>query len=328
MRRMLRIGGLVLCWLFIFFVFGLTSVESLYAQNYPTKPINFVIPFGPGGYSDLAMRMMSPIVEEYLGQPLVIRYRPGAAGSIGANEVAQAAPDGYTLLSAHPNCNTLLPAAEGRGKAPGEMAAVCFINAAAGAFWVLPNTPFKNFKEMVAWAKANPGKLVYGNPGAASAGDLYWRWLELNVGFTSRNVPYTGGGELLTALLGGHIQVARLGNATALPNYRAKKIHPLFVSGNKRLPDFPDVACLLEEGYDLKGLGSSWIGVMAPKGTPRPIIDKLADAFKKTTEDKRAIDGLRKMGETFGYLGPDEFEKAWEDEYLAYKNLWKVIRGK
>jgi tripartite-type tricarboxylate transporter receptor subunit TctC len=326
MQKKFRIGKLAFCLFFIFGMLPFMSNEYLHAQNFPTKPVNLIIPFGPGGYSDLLMRMMSPVVQEYLGQPLIIHYREGASGSIGANEVAQAAPDGYTLLSAHPNCNTLLPAAEGRGKGPGEMAAVCFINAAAGAFWAPPNAPYKNFKEMVAWAKANPGKLVYGNPGAGSAGDLYWKWLELNVGFTSRNVPYTGGGALLTALLGNHIQVARMGNATALPNWRAGKIQPLFTSGNKRLPDLPDVACLLEEGYDLKGLGSSWVGVAAPKGTPRPIIDKLAMAFKKTTEDKRAIEGLKKMGETFGYLGPDEFEKAWQEEYLAYKDLWKLIK--
>jgi tripartite-type tricarboxylate transporter receptor subunit TctC len=326
MQRKFRIGELVFCLLFIFLVFPLMSLERLHAQNFPTKPINLIIPFGSGGNSDLTMRLLSPFAQEHLGQPLIIQIKPGASGAIGANEVAQAKPDGYTLLSAHTNCNTILPAAEGRGQGPGELAAVCRINTIAGAFWVQPNAPYKNFKEMVAWAKANPGKLVFGNTGTWSGNDMSWRWLELNAGFTSRNVPYDGAGQAMIALLGGHIHVANLGNVSALPNWRAGRIRPLVVYGSKRQPDLPGVPCLLEEGYDMKGLGGLWLGIMAPKGTPRPIIDKLAEGFKKMTEDKRAIAGLKAMGEEFGYLGSDEFDKMWQEEFLAYKDLLKIIK--
>jgi tripartite-type tricarboxylate transporter receptor subunit TctC len=301
------------------------SLEYLHAQNFPTKPINMIISFGSGGNSDVTMRTLSPFAQEHLGQPLIIHMRPGGGGAIGTNEVAQAEPDGYTLLASTPNTTTVLPAAEGRGTGPGEMAAVCLINTTTGTFWTRPDVPYKNLKDMVAWAKTNPGKLVYGNAGTWSANDLSWRWLELNAGFTSRNVPYNGSGPALIALLGGHIDVTRIASP-ALPHWRAGKIRPLFIMGSMRVRDLPDVPCLLEEGYDMKGLGSNWVGVTAPKGTPRPIINKLAAGFKKITEDKRAIAVLKAMGEEFGYFGPDEYDKMWREEFLAYKDLLKIIK--
>jgi tripartite-type tricarboxylate transporter receptor subunit TctC len=325
MQRKFRIGKLACC-LLIFAVLLFLGSERLPAQNFPTKPIIIVIPLAPGGANDLTARVLSPYAQEYFGQPFVVQFRPGGGGAIGSNEVAQAKPDGYTLLFGHANCNSILPALEGRGKGPDDLAAVSRVCATYSAYWVLADSPWKTFQELIAWAKANPGKLTYGNTGTWSATDFSWRWLEMKAGFTSRNVPYDGGAEGLVALLGGHIQVGRFASPQSFPHYRAGKLRPLAVAGAQRHPDLPDVPCLAEEGYDMKGLGTSWKAFFVPKGTPRPIIDKLAEGFKKMTGDKRAIAGLKRMGDDFDFLGPDEFTKAWREEFLAYKELVKIFK--
>jgi tripartite-type tricarboxylate transporter receptor subunit TctC len=326
MQKKFRIVKLAFCLLLSFSVLSFPVFESLHAQNYPVKPINIVIPLGAGGQNDLLIRMLSPLAPEYFGQPWVVRIRTGGGGAIGSNEVAQADPDGYTLLSGHANCNTVLPAVDGKSKGPGDLEAIARLSSQYSALWVQTEAPWKTFKEVLAWAKANPGKLTYGNAGTWSSNDFSWRWLERNAGFTSRNVPYDGGAQCTVALLGGHIQMSRLSSGHAYPQWRAGKIRPLVVAGSKRLSEMPDVPCLLEEGYDMKGLGGVWIGMFAPNGTPRPIINKLAEGLKKMIQDKRAIAGIKAMGAEFDYAGPEEFTKEWREEYNGYKELAKLFK--
>jgi tripartite-type tricarboxylate transporter receptor subunit TctC len=326
MQKKFRIVKLAFCLLLSFSVLSFPVFESLHAQNYPVKPINIVIPLGAGGQNDLLIRMLSPLAPEYFGQPWVVRIRTGGGGAIGSNEVAQADPDGYTLLSGHANCNTVLPAVDGKSKGPGDLEAIARLSSQYSALWVQTEAPWKTFKDVLAWAKANPGKLTYGNAGTWSSNDFSWRWLERNAGFTSRNVPYDGGAQCTVALLGGHIQMSRLSSGHAYPQWRAGKIRPLVVAGSKRLSEMPDVPCLLEEGYDMKGLGGVWIGMFAPNGTPRPIINKLAEGLKKMIQDKRAIAGIKAMGAEFDYAGPEEFTKEWREEYNGYKELAKLFK--
>jgi tripartite-type tricarboxylate transporter receptor subunit TctC len=307
-------------------VFPFPGSESLSASEFPSKPISVVIPLSPGGQNDLVLRVLTPYTNEYIGQTFVVNFRPGGGGAIGSNEVAQAKPDGHTILFGHANCNSVLPAVEGRGKGTDELEAIARICATNSAYWVQADAPWKTFKEMIDWAKANPGKLTYGNTGTWSSTDFSWRWLELKAGFTSRNVPYDGGAKGLVALLGGHVQVGRFASPQSLPHYKAGTIRPLAVGGSQRNRMLPDVPCLLEEGYDMKGLGTSWMAFFAPKGTPRPIIDRLANGFKKMTEKQQAITALEAMGNDFAYLGPDEFAKVWREEYLAYKELAKMFK--
>lgn len=326
MRTRLRIGKRAFCLLLVISVVSFVSIGNLQAQDYPTKPINVVIPLGAGGQNDLTMRIFSNFAKEYLGQPFVIRIVAGGGGAIGSNEVAQSKPDGYTLLAGHANCNSVLPAIEPRGKGPDDLEPIAMVFEQYSAYFVQQDAPWKNFKELLAWAKANPGKLVHGNNGTWSSSDFSWRWLEMNAGFTSRNVPHPGGAQCTMALLGGHIQIGRLSPGHSYPHWRAGKIRPLFVAGSERLPDMPNITSLLEEGYDMKGLGSVWIGIMAPKGTPKPIINKLAEGFKKMTQDQRAIAAMKNIGAEFVYRDPDEFGKVWHTEFEAYKALAKIVK--
>lgn len=306
-------------------LFVLMGYSTLPAQEYPTKPINLIVPSAPGGQAELMIRTLSPLSQETLGQPLIIQARPGGGGAVGVELVNQAKPDGYTLVVGKANWSSILPAIEGRSRGPEDLDAVCRINSAYTFYFVQASSPIKSIKEMIEYAKANPGKLSFGNSGTWSLVDLEWRWLEVKAGITTRNVTYSGGGESILGLLGGHVQVAAFSPAAGLPHYRAGKLRPIGFSGPKRHPDVPNVPTMIEEGYD-NGLDGNWQGILAPKGTPRPVIEKLAAGFKKMTENKQAIAGIHKLGEEFGYMGPDEFSKYWRKDFQIYKEMAKMFK--
>ncbi len=286
--------------------------------------MTLVVPLGVGGSNDLTARALASVGADYLGQPVIVQVRAGGGGAIGSDLVAKAAPDGYTLLFGGPGPNTTLPAVEGRSKGPDDLLAVCRINYSPDIITARPDAPFKTIKEMLEWAEANPGKLVFGNTGPWGAGDLPWKLIMKQTGITSRVVPYDGGGPALTALLGGHIDVMIGLTAHSLPHIRAGKIRVLAVLDEQRDRDLPDVPTGKEQGIDVTYL--LWRGVLAPKGTPRPVIEKLAAAFKKMTEDKSVVAMIKQFGDEIHYLGPDEFTKVWREEYETHKELGKLFK--
>ena len=163
------------------------------AQDFPTKPINVLIPFGAGGASDLILRTFVHLSPEVLGQPMVVQPKPGGAGAIASDLVAQSKPDGYTLLFGHTNSNSILPAIEGRSKGPDDLASVCRVNTSGNLFIAQPSAPFNTFKEMIAWAKANPGKLSVSVATSWSMVDFTWKQMEVLLGIKLRIVTYDGG---------------------------------------------------------------------------------------------------------------------------------------
>jgi tripartite-type tricarboxylate transporter receptor subunit TctC len=316
-------GGRILAS-FILLALSLVGYPTVQAQEYPMKPITLVNPMGAGGSHDLTMRAVASVAPDYLGQPLIVQIKSGGGGAIGTETVFKAQPDGYTLLAGGPGWNTTLPAVEGRSKGPDDLMAVCRINYSPTIIIARPDAPFKTFKEMISWAKANPGKLIYGHTGPWGAADMPWKQIMRTAGITAKVVPYDGGGPALIALLGGHIDVTGSFAAQSLPQAKAGKLRMLAVLDYKRDADFPDVPTAREEGIDVVYL--MWRGILAPKGTPRPIIDKLADAFKKMTADKTVVNMLKSFGDAPNYLGPDEFGKLWREEYETHKELAKLYK--
>lgn len=304
----------------IFFVWS----QVIHAQEFPTKPITLIIPFGPGGTSDLTARTFVSAAPEYLRQPIIIQLKPGGGGAIASDIVAKAAPDGYTLLMGGPGPNTTLPAIEGRSRGPDDFAAVCRVNYLAMLTLVQANAPYKTFKELIQYAKTHPGQLKFGHTGIWGGPDLLWKQIQLKTGITTKIVPYDGGAEALIGLLGGHIDLSSLAPTQSTPHIKAGKLRALSISDLKRDPDLPDVPTLQEEGVDIVNL--LWKGIMAPKATPRPVIDKLALAFKKMFEDQSSKAMIKKLGDDFHYLGPDEITKYWRQEYEAHKELGKVFK--
>jgi tripartite-type tricarboxylate transporter receptor subunit TctC len=294
------------------------------AQDFPTKPINVLIPFGAGGASDLTLRTYVHLSPEVLGQPMVVQPKPGGAGAIASDLVAQSKPDGYTLLFGHTNSNSILPAVEGRSKGPDDLASVCRVNTSGTVFIAQPNAPFNNFKEMVAYAKANPGQLSVSVATSWSMVDFTWKQIEVLLGLKLRIVTYDGGAEALVGLLGGHVQASLLSLPQTLPQIRAGKLKALAYYADNRHPDLPDVPTAREQGYDR--VLTVYKAYMAPKGTPRPVIDKLALGVKKMLENKQVIEAIRKLGDEVEYQGPDEFERYWRNEYETYKELGKMFK--
>jgi tripartite-type tricarboxylate transporter receptor subunit TctC len=325
MFRQLWRGSFVSVSLLLVSVF---SFQIVLAQEYPTKPVTLIIPSGPASASDILMRAITSVAMDYLGQPIINKLMPGGGGAIGCDYVSKAPADGYTLLAGSSSWSTGLPAIEGRSKGPDDFVAVCRINYSPTIIAARPDAPFKTFRQMMEWVKANPGKLIVGNAGPWTPPDVIWKHLMKETGTSFKIVSFQGGGESWMALLGGHIDAGTAIPSMAMPYKDTGKVLFLLLLDEKRHPDFPHVPTSIEEGIDkgMNTLGCAWRGILVPKGTPRPIIDKLAVAFKKMTEDKSVQSIIQKFGEKIYYLDPDEFPKVWRAEFEAYKALGKIYK--
>ena len=325
MHRKVRIGSFFFSLLSISLVLQFGHISSLQAQDFPTKPINLILPSAAGGSIDLTSRTFVHLSQEVLGQPMVIQVRPGGGGAIGMEQIAQAKPDGHTIGYAHSNWTSVLPAMEGRSKGPEDLEAVCLINVQSYIYYVNADSPHKTIKDLIDYAKANPDKLTFGHSGTGSVVDLEWRSLEMKAGIKTRIVPHTGGGTVILAILGGHIDVAILPSTQSLAHYRAGKLRPLAIQGSKRSAELPNIPTIVEAGYNL-GIEGVWMGIAAPKGTPRPIVDKLAAGFKKMTSNPQVVAAYAKLGNEFTFLGPDEFAAYWRKDYQNYKEMAKIFK--
>jgi tripartite-type tricarboxylate transporter receptor subunit TctC len=246
------------------------------AKTYPTKPIRFVVPYPPGGTTDIVARGIGSKLSERFGQQVVIDNRGGASTIIGAEAVAKAAPDGYTLLlatattlSINPQVYSKLPYDAVRDFAPITSAVyVPFVIAAH------PSVPANNVSELIALAKAKPGTIRYSTPGNASSNHVAGALLESMAGIKLLHVPYKGSGPAATAVLVGEVQFVITGIGTLVSQWKAGKLKVLAIGADKRHPNWPDLPSTGEAG--LKGYeAGTWFGVVTRAGTPRPIIEKL-----------------------------------------------------
>jgi tripartite-type tricarboxylate transporter receptor subunit TctC len=302
-----------------FGLFGLLflSLGMANAQNFPAKPVTLVIPKGAGGGHDLTARALSTAAQKYFGQPLIVQLKPGGGGVIGVDYVANSSPDGYTLLLGDPGINVAEPALNHHSKGPDDLEAVCQINSAAIVMAIRPDAPYKTLKEMVAWSKENPGKLVHANTGTASNGEFVWKLFLKKTGITGKNIPYEGGGPSMLAVIGGHADLTLPIVTPVLAQVKAKKLIAIAVLTEQRDPALPDVPTVKESGIDLSY--STWKGVLAPKGTPRAVVEKLATAFKQTTEDPVVVKTLAELGDPAKYIGPEQFARNWRAQFETFK---------
>ena len=316
--------GLLLLALFL----SILCCDVSHSEEFPTKPITIVIPQPPGGASELIFRAVTSVATNYLGQPIINRIMPGGIGAIGSDFVAKSPPDGYTLVAGELGWSTALPAIEGRSKGPDDLVAICRINYNPTIICAKPDVPFKTWKQLMAWARENPGKLTVGTPGPWSPPDMGWKLIAKETGIKVRIVHFVGGGAMFLALLGGHVDVAHARPIQYYPYRGTGKITPVLLLDEARHRYLPDVPTSIEEGLSkqINVVSRPWEGVLAPKGTPRPIIEKLAAAFKKMVEDAKVISMLREFGDEVNYLGSDEFSKYWREEYEYYKELGKTFK--
>lgn len=296
---------------------GLVPAAS--AQEFPTKPVELVLPFGPGGSHDLTARAVASVAQPHLGQPLLVVLRPGGGGAVGSQAVIRAKPDGYTLLFGGSGPNTTFALVQKAPIGPDQFTSVARINYSAPILGARVDAPFKSFKELVDYAKKNPGKVNFANSGPWGAADLPMRMIGKAAAFEYNNIPHDGGGPAMLAVLGGHADITFGFTAQFMPQIAAGKIRPLVITDVKRHPDLPNVPTVKEEGYDV--VFTMWRSVLAPKATPPAIVDKLEGAFRKLSEDKSFVALIKSLGDQVNFQGGKEFDKTWRDEWEQHARI-------
>ncbi len=263
---------------------------------YPHRPIRMIVPFAPGGAGDFVARILQPSLTEILGQQVIVENRPGAAGNIGVEVVANASNDGHTLLlgnigaiAINPNLYTKFPVKPLR-----DLAAISQVVDVPGSVSVHPSLPVKSVPELIAHLKSRPGQLNFGSSGGGSVNRLETELFMKRTGTSMVHVPYKGGaGAAVTGLLGNEVQVMFITFSSALSHTRAGRLRMLAVIAPARLNNAPEIPTMPELGYTDLANGS-WQGLYAPKETPRAVMDKL---FNAAIEAMKKTDGVRRLNE-------------------------------
>jgi len=268
-----------------------------HAQEYPSKPIRIVVPFAPGGVMDLTARSIAAPLGEALGQSMIIDNRPGGGGNIGADAVARAAPDGYTLMIIGDN-NTIAPALYSRlnHDVLKDFAPITNLVTGSHIFVAHPSLPAGGIRELIAYAKAHPKELSYASPGTGTAQHLGGEMFKVMAGgLDIAHIPYKGGGQAIGDVVGGQVKLAVLGLAPAIPHIKGGKLRALGVTGKRRVAVLPDVPTLAESGLpEFETL--QWYGVVAPAGTPAAVIAKLHAELLKASRAQAFVERLSAAG--------------------------------
>jgi|SRR6267378_4385 len=278
-------------------VVGVMLFATAQAQTFPSKPLRLVVPFGPGGSSDVVARIMADGATEALGQPMLIENVPGAGGNIGTARVVKAAPDGYTLVECTIGTCAINPSiyAQTGYDLQKDFAPVFLVGGVMNIFTVHPSMSVKSIAELVAYIKANPGKLPVAIGAVGSSNHLTPVWFASIAGLDMLYVPFKGAGDAITALLGGQVMMFVDNEPSILPQIKAGKARPLAVTGPRRSTYLPEVATMEELGY--KGfVVEPWYGFMAPQGTSLAAIAKLNTAFNAAIQNPRIKKRLEEAG--------------------------------
>jgi len=264
---------------------ALTLETSIAAQGYPIKPIRFVVPYAPGGNTDILARLLGQKLSEAWGQQVIIDNRPGAAGTVGAELVARAPADGYTLImGSFGNIIVANSLYKNLKYDPfRDFASIALVSLPPGILVENPAVPAQNVRELIAYAKSNPGRLNYGSPGSGAWNHLFFELFNASAGISIVHVPYKGIAPAVVDLLGGQVQLAISAFPTALPHIRSGKLRALAVTSAKRsglMTDVPTVAESGLAGYEAAG----WFGVLAPAGTPPAVVTKLNAEINRILE--------------------------------------------
>jgi tripartite-type tricarboxylate transporter receptor subunit TctC len=278
MMLLLRVAAVV-AWLI-----GATGAHAAPGDDYPNRPVRFIVPYPPAGSTDNVGRVLSLKLQEVLGQPFPVDNRAGAAAAIGTDAVAKSAPDGYTLLCVTVGALAINPHLIKVPYDPlKDLAPVAMASVGPMALAVNNDLPAHSVHDVIRLAKASPGKLNFGSPGNGSISQIHGELFKLNAGIDIVHVPYRGSGPAMTDLMAGNIQL--FFESAVLPYVLAGKMRAVGVANTERWAALPDVPTFKEQGVAGMEQLQSWFGVMAPAGTPQPIVDKLAAALVKLLAD-------------------------------------------
>ena len=301
---------------------------SAIAQDYPTRPIKFVVPYPPGGGTDVVARILVEPLAAELGQPIVIDNRGGAAGNLGTDIVAKSPADGYTILftlSSHtinPKLYEKLPFDVERDFAPISLAAQIPQILVAN-----PSVPITSIKELIAYAKANPGKLNYASVGIGSPGHIAGELFKLKTGIDMVHVPYKGGGPAVTDTIGGQVQLLFVSMPAALQHVKTGRLRAIAVTSAKRSASAPGLPTIAESGVPDYAV-ESWYGALAPAKTSPATVARLNAAFRKVLDDAQVKERLFAQGAEAAPSTPAEFDRVIKDELAKWELVIKTANIK
>ena len=314
MKLVSKLAGLVLV-----LAASLLAPLAAQAQGWPTKqPIKFIVVYPPGGASDVTARLIAAKLGEILGQSVVVENKPGANGIIATEYVAKSAPDGYTMLMANLGPNALNPVVYKKlpYDAIKDFAGVTLTTIVPQVVVVNQDVPVKTIPELIAYTKANPGKVSFGSAGQGASNHLSGELLNAMGGIKMQHVPYKGDAPSIVDLIGGQIQLALPTTVAGLPHVRSGKLRAIGVTSKKRLDSLPDVAAVAETlpGYE----AVSWGGVMVPAGTPKEIVNRLNVEINKILKMPDVAAKLENLGAIIVGSTPEEFDKYVKDEIAKW----------
>ncbi len=299
------------------------------AQQYPNKPITFIVPYAPGGNVDVSTRILQKAIGDLLGVPLVVENRPGGAGQIAGDYVARSAPDGYTLFVGSNGPVVLGPLTLPKplyqwDKAFAPVSSLAF---ATNMLLVRSSLPVKSVKELVAYAKANPDKLTIATSSLASINHFLAQMLKLKSGITWTEVHYRGNAPAIKDLIAGHVDVGFQQLVDGMPHIKSGKLRALAVLGKERVAALPDVPTMAEAGFpDVQGV--TFNGVLAPRKTPKAVVDKLSAAIQKALLTKDAQEKFAALGSKAQGSTPEAFNAFLTNETQKWGDLLKTMKTK
>ncbi len=290
---------------------------------YPSRPLRMIIPFAPGGASDFIGRILQPKLAEALGQQVVAENRPGASGNIGVEAAARATPDGYTFLLGNVSSMGINPSMFPNFpvRALRDFIAITLVVDVPGALGIHGGLPPNNLKEFIAYAKQNGGKLSYGSAGYGSAQRMAFEFFMSKAGIKLLHVPYKGGaGASTIATISGEVAATMVTTASLVPHAKTGKVKILAVVSAKRVSALPEIPTMIESGYPELNLGS-WQGIFVPKGTPRPIVDRLFKVFTKVVHDPW-------IGERYAKASAQQITSDSPEEFAVFMAKQNAFWGK
>jgi tripartite-type tricarboxylate transporter receptor subunit TctC len=317
---MIRISGLI----FLIIIVATVVPSPSFGQEYPTKTIELIAPFTPGGFGPLIASLVAEEAKKYLPKPMVVIHKPGAAGTIGAYYVAKAPADGYTLMLTAPASITTAHLIQNFEFSPLDFDYIAGVASAPITLAVRADAPWKNLKEMVAYAKQNPGAVTCGNPGANSSTHLYALLFEKMVGIKLTHVPFKGSADSVTAVAGGHTMMAARYPSEGEPLVDAGRVRILSVLDSQRSKFYPDVPTSTEEGFNTAVL-KSWRALMAPKGIPKPVLGLHENMMKKITSDRAFIERAEKLKIGIEFRSGGDMQKDQQKDLKDFAELVKEL---
>lgn len=288
------------------------------AQGFPARPVKLVIAFPAGGPTDITMRSLADNAGKILGQPVVVENKPGAGGTLPAQQLQTSPPDGYTLAQIPLGVFRLPYTTKINWDPVKDIAYVLNVTGYAFGIVVPADSPFKTWADFVAYAKANPGRLTYGSTGTLTSPHLTTELVAQKAGIELQHIPYKGSADLMLAVLSGQLMAAADSTGFA-PQVAAGKLRVLNTWGEKRLDKFPDAPTLKELGYDI--VQNSPFGIGAPKGTPPEVVKRLHDAFKQAMEEPSYVAALGRYDMLPNYMGSADYGRFAQETFLREKAL-------